>query len=280
MKSFDNKVAAITGAGSGIGRQLAVQLAQQGCHLSLSDIDAAGLDETRQLIDGTAVSVVTDVLDVADRDAIYRWADKVVADHGRVNLIFNNAGVAVGALIESMRDEDLEWLMNINFWGVVHGTRAFLPHLRAAGEGHIVNISSVFGLFAQPTQSAYNSSKFAVRGFTESLRMELDMTDNVVSASCVHPGGIKTNIAKNSRTDPGLSGLTGSSEEESQREMEKMFSTSAGDAAKVILNGVKKNRRRILVGSDAHFIAWMLRLIPTLYQPLLVRLLRRKMKTR
>src|SRR5436190_4517551 len=155
MQRFDGRVAAITGAGSGIGRALAQNLARRGTHLALSDIDEVGLAETVALCEGTGVKVTSQRVDVADRAAVQAWADQVVADHGQVNLVFNNAGVALGATIESMSYEDFEWLMDINFWGVVHGTKAFLPHLIEAGEGHIVNLSSVFGLLSIPSQSAY-----------------------------------------------------------------------------------------------------------------------------
>src|SRR3954469_19721045 len=194
MKAFQGRVAAITGAGSGIGRALARELAARGTHLALSDIDDVGLAETVTLCEGAGVKVTSQRVDVADRDAVYAWADQVVADHGTVNFIFNNAGVALGATVEAMSYTDFEWLMGINFWGVVHGTKAFLPHLRASGEGHVVNMSSVFGLISVPAQSAYNASKFAVRGFTDALRMELDAEGSAVSATTVHPGGVKTNI--------------------------------------------------------------------------------------
>ena len=175
MKDFKGHVAAITGAGSGIGRALANELARRGAHLALSDIDDAGLAETVSQCEGFGVKITSQHIDVADRAAVYAWADEVVADHGEINLVVNNAGVALGATIESMSYEDFEWLMNINFWGVVYGTKAFLPYLKASGEGHIVNLSSVFGLISVPSQSAYNAAKFAVRGFTDTLRMELEI---------------------------------------------------------------------------------------------------------
>ncbi|HEX4902885.1 MAG TPA: SDR family oxidoreductase, partial [Acidimicrobiales bacterium] len=175
MEQLHGRVAAITGAGSGIGRALAVELARHGTHLALSDVDEVGLAETVTLAEGLGVKVTSARVDVADRAAVHAWADQVVADHGQVHLIFNNAGVALGATVEGVSYEDLEWLMGINFWGVVHGTKAFLPHLRAAGTGHVVNISSVFGLLGIPSQSAYNAAKFAVRGFTDALRMELEI---------------------------------------------------------------------------------------------------------
>src|SRR5690606_15018264 len=186
MKSFHNKVAAITGAGSGIGRALALDLARQGCQLALSDINAPGLQETVEQAKRHGVRVTQQVLDVADGQAMQEWAAQVVAEHGRVSLIFNNAGVAHAGTVEANALAGYEWIANSNFWGVVHGTKAFLPHLRASGAGHIINISSVFGIFAQPGMSAYNATKYAVRGFTESLRQELDLTNCGVSASCVH----------------------------------------------------------------------------------------------
>ena len=198
---------------------------------------------------------------------MFAWADQVVADHGKANLIFNNAGVALGATVEQMQLEDLEWLMGINFWGVVHGTQAFLPHLKASGEGHIVNISSVFGLVGIPTQSAYNAAKFAVRGFTESLRMELDLADEGVSATCVHPGGIKTNIARNAR----LHQEEGVDMEKGARDLEKAFITTPAKAAKVIVKAVEMDKRRALIGPDAHLFNALSRLPVAVSQRLIVR---------
>lgn len=271
MKRFDDKVAAITGAGSGIGRGLALELGRRKCHLALSDVNEGGLEETAAQARELGVRVTSHNVDVADRDAVYVWADQVVKDHGKVNFIFNNAGVALGSTVEKMTYEDFEWLMNINFWGVVNGTKAFLPHLKATGDGHIINISSVFGLAGIPSQSAYNSAKFAVRGFTESLRQELDMLGYGVSASCVHPGGIKTSIARSSRMDDSLQDLgLGSPGEDTRGKFEKSFITSADKAAKEIIQGVERNQRRILVGPDARVYDWMVRLLPTAYQRLAV----------
>ena len=201
MRDFKNKVAAITGAASGMGRTLALELARRGCHLALSDVNEAGLAETARLAAQAGVKVTTAKVNVADREAVFAWADQVAADHGKVNLIFNNAGMALGAFADTVAPKDFEWIMGINFWGVVWGTQAFLPHLRKAGEGHVINTSSLFGLLAVPTQGCYNASKFAVRGFTEALRQELDMERCGVSATCVHPGGIRTNIAKDARME-------------------------------------------------------------------------------
>jgi NAD(P)-dependent dehydrogenase (short-subunit alcohol dehydrogenase family) len=270
MKSFENKVAAITGAASGIGRELALELGRRKCHLALSDVNEEGLRETTEKARESGVRVTSRRVDVSERDTVYAWADEVSNEHGKVNLIFNNAGVALASTVERMSYEDFEWLMNINFWGVVHGTKAFLPHLKAAGEGHIVNISSVFGLAGIPTQSAYNSAKFAVRGFTESLRQELDMLQCGVSATSVHPGGIKTGIARASRIDPSISDL-GVSNVGTREKFEKTFITGADKAARVILDGVQRDSRRVLIGPDARIFDWVVRLLPSTYQRITVK---------
>jgi butyryl-CoA dehydrogenase len=273
VQSFSNKVAAITGAASGIGRALAVDLGRRGADVAISDIDVDGLAETAERVRATGVEVTTARLDVADREAVFAWADQVVADHGRANLIFNNAGVALGATVAQMRHEDLEWLMGINFWGVVHGTQAFLPHLVASGDGHVVNVSSVFGLVGIPSQSAYNAAKFAVRGFTEALRVELDLAGDGVSATCVHPGGIKTNIARNARmhVDPE----TGADLEGAKRDLERAFITTPEKAAAQILRAVEQDRRRALIGPDAHVFNALSRLPASVAQRLIGRGARR-----
>ena len=269
MKSFENKVAAITGAGSGIGRELAIELGRERCSLALSDVNEEGLHETVGRVRGLGVQVTSQKVDVADREAVHAWADQVVTDHGKANLIFNNAGVALASTVEGMSYGDFEWLMDVNFWGVVHGTKAFLPHLKASGDGHIINLSSVFGLAGIPSQSAYNSAKFAVRGFTESLRQELDMMSCGVSASSVHPGGIKTGIARSSRIDSSVRDL-GIDDVDSREKFEKTFITDADKAARVILDGVRRNQRRILVGPDARVFDWVVRLLPSTYQRITV----------
>ncbi|HET6772055.1 MAG TPA: SDR family NAD(P)-dependent oxidoreductase [Acidimicrobiales bacterium] len=269
MKVLQGRVAAVTGAGSGIGRSLAVELARRGTRLALSDIDEVGLVETVALCEGSGVKVTSQLLDVADRRAVHAWADRVVADHGTVNLVVNNAGVALVANVEDMSYDDLEWLMNINFWGVVHGTKAFLPHLKAAGEGHIVNVSSVFGLVSVPSQSAYNAAKFAVRGFTDALRMELEVDPCGVSCTTVHPGGVKTNIVRTARIHENAADLTGDADLSAQ--FEKVALTSPDKAARQILAAVQADRRRTLVGPDAKVIDLIARLPARLYQRLLVR---------
>jgi len=270
MKSFERKVAAITGAGSGIGRALALELSKAGAEVALSDINPTTADETAEMARALGAKATSAGLDVADRAAVYSWADRVVADHSRVNLVFNNAGVALGSTLEGVGYEDFEWLMNVNFWGVVYGTKAFLPHLRTSGEGHIVNISSIFGIAAVPGNGTYNASKFAVRGFTEALRQELELTGGNVSATCVHPGGIKTNIAQSSRVTAEMERMLGGDVARAKANFEKSFITSAEDAAKTILRAVRRNQRRVLVGRDAKFLDLLVRLFPTGYQRLVL----------
>jgi short-subunit dehydrogenase len=279
MKHFTGKVAAITGAASGIGRELAVQLAREGCHLALGDVDAAGLARTRELAQraGSGVRIGVTTLDVADRNAVFAWADATAREHGKVNLVFNNAGVGLAGTVEGTKPADFQWLMDINFWGVVYGTQAFLPHLKASGDGHVVNTSSLFGLLASPGASAYHAAKFAVRGFTESLRQELDLMDCGVSATCVHPGGIKTAIARNSRVDASVAAL-GVDPLQSAREFEKHFITTAAAAARTILKAVRRDRRRVLVGPDAFVLDKIQRLLPCGYAALIRAIHRRTHK--
>ena len=268
MKTVQNKVAAITGAGSGIGQALAKLLASNACHVAISDINEEGLESTRAACELHGVKVHSQVLDVADKNAVYSWADTVNEHFGKVNMVFNNAGVALGATVEDMEYEDFEWLFNINFWGVVYGTKAFLPHIKQTGDGHIVNISSVFGIISVPTQSAYNAAKFAVRGFTDALREELDIENTGVSATTVHPGGIKTNIARSSRIKVDPQWLAG---RDPGRDFDKLAMTTPEQAAKIIYKAMMKNKRRVLVGADARIIEGMQRLAPGAYQNVLIK---------
>ena len=266
MQQFQGKVAAITGAGSGIGQGLALELAGRGCHLALSDVDDAGLAETVAMVEQSAdarggVKVASARVDVTDRDAVEAWAASVVEEFGQVNLIFNNAGVALSANVSAMSYESFHWLMDINFWGVVHGTLAFLPHLKASGDGHVINISSVFGLLGIPSQSAYNSAKFAVRGFTDALRTELDIERSGVSATTIHPGGIRTNIARNGRFE-FAEHEEAVDAEQAAVDFERLARTTPQKAARLILGAVEKNKRRALIGPDAHLFDAAARISP------------------
>jgi short-subunit dehydrogenase len=257
MKNLNNKVVAITGAGSGIGRMLAVCLAEEKCRLALADVDEAGLDETKNMI-GSGIKVSVHRVDVADPDQVTSFAQEAATHHGGVDIIINNAGVAMGDYLETVSMEDFHWLMNINFWGVVHGTMAFLPYLRKRPEGHVVNISSINGIIPNPNNGPYCSAKFAVKGYTETLYQELKGTR--IRVSCVHPGGIKTNIARNARVNQTLSGI--SADAAAELYDKEVFITTAEDAARIIIRGIKKNNRRILVGRDAKVLDFLTRMFP------------------
>lgn len=262
MKLTPGSVAAITGAASGIGEALALDLAGRGVRVALSDVDATGLERVTAACNARGADAKGYRLDVADREAVLAHAADVVADFGAVNLVVNNAGVALTASIQDMPHSDLEWVMNIDFYGVTHGVEAFLPHLIASGRGHVVNISSVFGLFAVPSQAAYNAAKFAVRGYTEALRMEMRLSGHPVGVSCVHPGGIRTAIAANSRSLPGAD------RQEMTAMFDKLARTSPAKAAQVILRGVERDKARVLIGADAHAFSLMTRTLGAGYQPL------------
>ena len=257
MKQLADRVAAVTGAASGIGRMLAVRLAEERCRLALSDIDEKGLMETKEMI-GDRVSVSTHVVNVADRDAVIAFAKEAAAHHGGVDIIINNAGVALGDFLESVSMEDFKWLMDINFWGVVHGTMAFLPYLKKRKEGHIVNISSINGIIPNPNNGPYCAAKFAVKGYTETLYQELMGTS--IGVSCVHPGGIKTNISRNARVNRTFYNMT--KENAVELYEKELFRTTARQAADIIVDGIKKNQRRIMVGTDAKVIDLLTRLFP------------------
>lgn len=269
--NLHDRVAVLTGAGSGIGRALAVSLARRGCHLALADIDAAGLAETAAMLQPWGVRISQHRLDVSDRAAVAALPDEVLGHHPAVNLLVNNAGVAVGGLFEQVSEDDFDWLFSINFHGVVRLTRAFLPLLRASGgEARIVNLSSVYGLISPPGQSAYSASKFAVRGFSNALRHELAGSN--VGITVVHPGGVATSIARNARKPSTLS------PEELAARMalaEKMLRLPPEKAGEIIVRGIEQRRARVLVGGDAHFIALLERLMPVGYWRWLARLMQR-----
>ena len=267
MKTLQDKVVVITGAGSGIGRATAMRCAGLGARLALSDIDAAGLAETAGRCAG---SVHATKVDVGARDEIYAWAERVNRDVGPADVLVNNAGVSLSQTIAEMRDEDFEWLMNINFWGVTHGTKAFLPQLLSRPEAHVVNLSSVFGIIAVPTQAAYNASKFAVRGYTEALRQELRATK--VRVTCVHPGGIKTNIVKNGRHFADPSGKVADLDTMA-RDFEREARTTADEAGRQIVDAVLRERPRLLIGLDAVIIDRMQRMFPESYDKVIAKFL-------
>lgn len=268
MAQLKGKVAAITGTGSGIGRALAVALAQRGCALSISDVQQETLEETATLLKSYSVHVTTHIVDVSDKEAVSNYAKTTLQEHGHIDIVINNAGVALVDTVENMRYEDFEWLMNINFWGVVYGTKAFLPFLQQRKQSYIVNISSLFGLIAVPSQSAYNASKFAVRGFTEALRMEC--AQSPVSVSCVHPGGIQTNIVRSGRFRQSMQDNT-THEDLTHRFEQKMAATTAEQAAEIIIRGMLKKKSKILVGSDAKWLDRLQRWFPVGYQKIIQR---------
>ena len=258
------RTAVITGAGSGIGRGIAVSLARRGCHLALVDIDASGLDATARLVQSSGVHISTRKLDVADREAVAALPADVAGTHGSVDLLVNNAGVALGGTFEQVTEEQFEWLFDINFWGVVRMTRAFLPLLRKSTDARIVNLSSVFGIVAPPGQAAYASSKFAVRGFSEALRHELK--GSAVGVTVVHPGGVATNIAEKARNAPALS----AEEIDKMRAFSQKYLRRKPEVAgEAIVRAVERRADRALVGSDAVVISAIARLMPVSYNKLL-----------
>jgi len=262
MKTLKNKVVVITGAGSGIGQALAVESAKKGALLAISDVNEAGLADTVKLAeDAGSPRVRSDRLDVADRDAFARYALDVVEDFGRVNLVVNNAGVALAGNFEDLEYADIDWIMGVNFWGVVHGTKEFLPHVIASGDGHIVNISSLFGLVSMPGQTMYNASKYAVRGMTEALREEMLIAKHPVGVTAVHPGGIKTGIARNAR-------VSAKEDKSATAELfdKKLARMTPEKAARIILKAVRKNQARVLVGIDAHAVHHFAKLTGSRYQ--------------
>ncbi len=274
MSFLSEGVAVVTGAGSGIGRTLAQQLAAAGSALALADIDEAGLLQTEKTLAETSAIVTTHLVDVADEEGVRSFSEDVSKRHGRVTLLINNAGVALEGTFEEISLDDFRWLMNINFWGTVYGVKYFLPLLKLEERAHIVNLSSVFGLIAPPGQPAYSASKFAVRGFTECLRHELEGTP--VRVSCVHPGGIRTAIARRARIGAGV---TRTGREEDVARFEKLFRTSPEEAASRILRGVERSEPRILIGSDAYQIDVLQRLRPGTYWKTLSRKLKNIRRT-
>jgi len=275
MKSFQGRVGVVTGAASGIGRSLALALAAEGAQLALSDVDTEGLAETASLARACGAQVHEQRLDVADREAVVAYAETVVEQYGAVHLVINNAGIALTGDVVDMTFKDVERIIDVDFWGVAHGTMAFLPHLIASGEGTLVNISSLFGLIGMPGQSAYNAAKFAVRGFTESLRQELLISGQPVTVTCVHPGGIKTNIVRNSTAVGGHDAAALSELFDA-----KLARTTPDRAAEVILDGARRGRARVLIGADAKALDLLQRLTGSGYQRLVALAARRVMPSK
>jgi len=267
MTSLDNKVVAITGAGSGIGRELALLAARNGALLAISDWNEQSLAESVDLLKAAGVRELrSDVVDVSDRFAVGGWATAVVEQFGRVNMLVNNAGVTVTGDFEEMSYEDFDWIVGVNFDGVINGTKEFLPHLIASGDGHLINLSSLFGLVSMPGQTAYNATKYAVRGFTEALREEMLVNGHPVGVTCVHPGGIKTGIARNGRKTAGEDAAAIDSYFD-----EKLARMTPEKAAQIIIKGALKGKARVLVGIDAHAMHHLAKLTGSRYQDIVAR---------
>lgn len=272
MQGFAGKVAVVTGAGSGIGQALALELGRSGAKVAICDVDTEGLAQTEERLKAIGAPVKADRLDVTEREAFLAYADAVAEHFGTVNQIYNNAGIAFTGDVEVSQFKDIERVMDVDFWGVVNGTKAFLPHLIASGDGHVVNVSSVFGLFSVPGQAAYNAAKFAVRGFTEALRQEMILAGHPVKVTTVHPGGIKTAIARNATAAEGLD------RDELAKAFDKRLArTSPEKAAQIILDAVRKNKARVLVGTDAVILDALVRITGSGYQRLFGPLMGRMM---
>jgi short-subunit dehydrogenase len=279
MTTIPGAAAAVTGAASGIGRALALELAARGCELALADRDEAGLQTVAAEIGRAhARKVTVHRVDVAESGQIEDFARAAVAGHPGLNILINNAGVALLGQFGEIEQAQMDWLMNINFWGVVHSTRAFLPHLQRQPEAHIVNLSSIFGIIAPPGQTAYAAAKFAVRGFSESLRHELQMAASPVRLSVVHPGGVATNIVRNSRTGVGVT--DNARRAQSIERFDAVARTTPAAAALRIIQGIEKNQPRILIGNDARFMDLLQRLRPGSYWPVLARRIEKMSKKR
>ena len=261
MQGFAGKVAVVTGAGSGIGQALGIELGRSGAKVAISDVDLEGLAYTEQQLKAIGAPVKTDRLDVTDREAFLAYAEAVNEHFGKVNQVYNNAGIAFTGDIEVSQFKDIERVMDVDFWGVVNGTKAFLPYVIASGDGHIVNVSSVFGLFSVPGQAAYNAAKFAVRGFTEALRQEMSLAGHPVAVTTVHPGGIKTAIARNATAAEGLD-----SDQLAKLFDKRLARTTPRRAAHVILDAVRKKKARVLIGTDAKVLDLMVRVAGPYYQ--------------
>ncbi|MBW2314797.1 MAG: SDR family NAD(P)-dependent oxidoreductase [Deltaproteobacteria bacterium] len=261
MKQLRDRVAVVTGAASGIGAALAAALAEKGCHVALVDRNEDGLREAARHVEATGRKASIHVVDVADREAMRTLPDRVVAEHGHIHIVVNNAGVDLDASFEDSSLEDLDWIFGINFWGVIYGCKFFLPHLRREEEAHIVNLSSLFGIIGVPNQSAYCTSKYAVRGLSESLWSEI--SKDGIGVTTVHPGGIKTNIARSARH------AAGGDPEELAEAFDRMARTSPAKAAAKIVRGIERNAMRVRITPETWVFDWMKRIFPTWTQALI-----------
>ncbi len=275
--SVEDAVCVVTGAGSGIGRALALELAKRGARLALSDVSGGGLAETAQRASALGAAVHTARLDVSDRDAFFGYARAVVDHHGLVHQLYNNAGVASSGTVLDSDWSEYQRVLSTNLFGVIHGTQAFLPHLIASGNGHVVNVSSLNGFMAQNGLSAYSASKFGVRGFTEALRAEVLAAGHPVRVSVVHPGGVRTSIASSALEHAKSVGHRVTAEEEAQQKRydEKLLRMPPEQAARIIVDGVEAGRPRILVGRDAKLVDAVVRWWPAHYPALVAGLARR-----
>lgn len=264
MSLTKESVVVITGAASGIGRSLANRLANEEiAGIAISDVNVEGLAETEKMISGKNLKITKYQIDVSNEDEMRQFADEVVRQHGRVTHLINNAGVALGGSVSEVSIEDIRWLMSINFWGVVYGTKFFLPFLEKEKSAHIVNFSSLFGIIAPPGQATYCASKFAVRGFTESLRHELEGT--TINVSVIHPGGVKTNIANNARIGANVRLTEKEIKEKREKENRNLSRTTPDQAAEIIVRGIKDKKTRILIGADARLLSFITRIFPRRY---------------
>jgi NAD(P)-dependent dehydrogenase (short-subunit alcohol dehydrogenase family) len=267
---LENRTAVVTGAASGIGRAVAISLARRGCHLALADVNELGLAETANMTASNRVRVTRHTLDVADHAAVAAFPQTVTSGHPGVDVLVNNAGVALGGYFKDLSEDNFEWLFNINFWGVVRMTRAFLPLLQAADDARLVNVSSLYGIIAPPGQTAYSASKFAVRGFSEALRRALK--GSKIGVTVVHPGGVATSIASNARPPAKA---TPEEIAAAQARANKLLKMPPVEAGEIIVKGIERRKPRVLVGSDAKFISLMERLMPVSYWDVLMKLVPR-----
>jgi short-subunit dehydrogenase len=278
MTAIRGSAAALTGAASGIGRALALALAARGCDLALADRDEAGLQSVAAEIGRSHPQQLTvHRVDVGEPGQIADFARAAISAHPGLNILINNAGVTLMGQFHEVDQDEMDWLMNINFWGVVHGTRAFLPHLSGQREAHIVNLSSLFGLIAPPGQAAYVAAKFAVRGFSESLRHELQAAGSPVRLSVVHPGGVATNIVRNARSGHGVT--DNARRAQAIERFDRLAKTTPTAAALRIIAGIENNQPRILIGNDARFMDLLQRLRPATYWAPIARRIEKMGKT-